>query len=181
MKQLQKVLFIAAFAVALFVGSADAQLINYVKSGTGTTGFIIPVFNAIDSLIADGTIVSIDTTLASGTNLKRIVVRPYAGTSITRAKCVGVSVGSIARSSRGGVGNVLVWGYHANAKMNASGLTANIPLKVSPATHGAFGTGVDSLSGQIGVFFGYNANSTVANSRGKVFITNFIGRFFGSL
>lgn len=181
MKSIKSRFLVLAAVVSLVTATAAlAQIINYNKSGTSTTGMTIPVFNAIDSLIPDGTVVSIDTTAASGTNLKRIVVRPYAGTAITRPRCIGLANGSIARSSRGGNGNVLIWGYHANAKMAASGLTANSGMKVA-VVHGALTTSADSLSGQIGVFIGYNSLSTAANSRGKVFITAPLGRFFGSL
>lgn len=165
---------------ALAVVTVTVGFITYNKSATSSAGMVIPVFNAIDSTIVDGTVVSIDTTAASGTNLKRIVVRPYAGTAITRPRCIGLARGPIARSSRGGQGNVLIWGYHANAKMAASTLTANSGLKVA-VVHGALTTSADSLSGQIGVFIGHNSNSTAANARGKVFITAPLGRFFGSL
>lgn len=172
-------LFLAAAVLMAAAGTASAQ-ITYVKSGTGAAGWMAPVFNAIDSLIVDGTIVSVDTTAASGTNLKRIVVRPYAGTAITRPRCIGVAVGPIQRSSRGGNGTILLWGYHPGAKIAASNVSANTMIKVG-VVHGAFASSADSLSGQVGWFIGYAPHSTAAASRGKVFITAPLGRFFATL
>lgn len=156
---------------------AEAQGVYYTASGTSAAGQIVPVFNAIDSVITDGTVVSIDTTASTSTNLDRIVVRPYNGTVLNRNRVIGLAVGPIRRL---GPGNVLIWGYHPNAKMAASGLTANTAIKVA-ALHGSLNTVVDTLGIQCGIFIGYNSNSTAANNRGKVFITGGINKMVTAL
>jgi hypothetical protein len=181
MKNLKKFIFAVALTgltVAALPHNASAQegLLAYSKTGTGTQGMMLAVYNVVDSLIADGTICSVDTVAAASGGTLRFVVRPYAGTALTRSKCIGIAAGTIRKSSQGGSGRVLVWGYHANAKMAATGISANTMVKISPAVHGAFAASADTLSAQVGWFIGYTSSSTAANSRGKVLLLNWLGR-----
>lgn len=178
MKRFMQSIVLALAVTLSTVAVSQAQgLINYDKLGTTTNGLGATVYNVLDSLIADGTIVMADT---STTGIKRLGVKPWPGTAITRGRILGVAWGSIPRRTQGGVGRILIIGYHANAKMGASGLTANSVLKTG-ITHGCFLTTADSLSGTAGIFLGYTSTSTAANNRGKVIITRPLGFYFGTL
>lgn len=173
-------LFAALVVCATFlVGTASAQTntLSYDKFGTNAVGVMYAVYNVIDSTITDGTVCIYDTTT---TGVKRVGVRPYAGTAITRPRIAGIAVGNIARSSSGGAGKILVIGYHPNAKMALSTGAANSLIKTG-LLHGTLTTVADSLSGAVGVFLGHTSTSTAANARGKVFITRPLSVFFGSL
>lgn len=146
-------------AVALCVGlstSAMAQDWNVSPGAGGAVGDIVPCFNTIDSVIVDGTVVSIDTTATT----KRFGIRPYtvALGGIGRIRCVGIAVGNIPKSSQGGVGRILLRGYHPRARVAISNAAAGNQLKISTTVAHSLAVG-DTVQGNIGIILG--GNSTV--------------------
>lgn len=165
-----------------WVTDAEAQASNpYARFGTSSVPtVVVAAFSDTAGVIPDGTVVIADTT-SSVPGLKRFGVSPWAGTAITRARILGIALGNIPTRSSGSAGRVLIMGYHANAKMGASGLTGNLNVKTAIGVNGALNTVVDSLSGSCGIFLGGASNATAANYRGRVIITSPLGKFFGSL
>lgn len=166
-----------------WVTDAEAQggSPTYARVVTNSVGTVlVAAFSDTAGVIPDGTVVIADTSASSG-GVKRFGVSPWAGTAITRARILGIAMGNIPRMSSGSAGRVLIMGYHANAKMGASGLTGNLNLKTAVGVNGALTTVVDSLSGSCGIFLGGTSTSTAANYRGRVIITSPLGKFFGSL
>lgn len=157
---------VAALLVA-FVGVAYAQQ-GLIVQGVATTtwGIGAAAYSDTDGVIKDGTVVIFDTTSTRA----RAGVLPYPGTVLSRPYVVGIAWGDIPKKSSGVAGKVLLWGYHNNVKMAASGYSANTLVKVG-VVHGAIATEVDTLSLTIGRFISYNSSSTAANNRGKVFIS----------
>lgn len=165
-----------------WVKDAEAQsAAPYARLGTSSVAtVVVAAFSDTAGVIPDGTVVISDTT-SSVPGLKRFGVSPWAGTAITRARILGIAMGNIPTRSSGTAGRVLIMGYHANAKMGASGLTGNLNVKTAVGVNGALTTVVDSLSGSCGIFLGGASNATAANYRGRVIITSPLGKFFGSL
>lgn len=171
-----RMLLLAAVVALVCAAPASAQLINYQSRGRGYAGLIIPVFCGADSMIGDGTLVMVDTTTVATTNQKRIVVVPFNGVVVNRYKVIGIAAGNIKKPSnaatghRGAPGNVLIWGYHGNAKFGASAPTAwNLPIKAGPALYGKLGINGDTLSATVGWAIGPGANNTASNPRAQVF------------
>jgi hypothetical protein len=175
-KRSRFIALVAALAVVTGVSVAYAQVTTYVKSGTSRAGIVVPVFSGLDSVIVDGTVVMVDTTTAATTNQQRIVVVPYNGVVLNRYRFLGVAAGDIKKPGnattghRGAPGNVLIWGFHPNAKIGISAQAGGVPLKVGPL-YGKFGTAADTVSLSVGYIIGPAPHTTPANPRSKVFIT----------
>lgn len=168
-------------AVGQHAQTALAQGGPYSRFGTSTVPTVtVAVYSDTAGIIPDGTVVISDTTSTYPT-MKRFGVLPWAGTSLTRPKILGIAYGNIPAKGTGIAGQVLIMGYHGNVKMGASGLSAGASIKTAIGVNGAITTVADSLSGAVGWFLSYNSNSTAANNRGKCVITRPLGFFFGSL
>ncbi len=155
MKKILLLVLAAVLAVAGVSGTASAQANSADKFGTSAWGNIIPVWNTIDSVIVDGSLVVIDTTAT----IKRLGIRPYLPASTVRTRVLGIAVGDIARSSRGGAGKVLLYGYHPRARVGASsGVAAGAVLKPSLSIAHSFALG-DSISGSSAYVIGGNAGA----------------------
>lgn len=161
-------LLVVASIVTVYVApkSAVAQTISgfYDKFGTKKLGTLtIPstvantyctVWNTTDSTITDGSVVMCDTT----STIKRIGVRNYLAASATRHRILGLAYGNIPRSSTGAPGRVLILGYHPNAIVAVSNLSAGGVLKVSLSVNGSLAAG-DTLSGNVGYVLGGNSGT----------------------
>lgn len=171
MKRIKYLLLALALTVGLS-GTASAQSgWNISPVAGGAWGDIVPCFNTIDSLIVDGTVVVVDTT----TTTKRGGVRPYtvALGGLGRFRAVGIAVGNIPRSSQGGVGRILLRGYHPRARVGASNATAFQQLKVSTTIAHSFAVG-DTVQGNVGYIIGGNAGAfTGPTYKYKVWIWGF--------
>lgn len=143
-------------ALALCVGlatSASAQVsISDQKSGTHAVGIMISVWNAVDSVIVNGSVVMADTTTAS----TRPIVRNYLGVALDRGRIIGIAVGSIPKKSANTPGKVLIWGYHPSALVAASNIGAKTALKIGLIS-GSMASAADSVSMQCGYLIGNNA------------------------
>ncbi len=183
-------LFLALGLVALAAGTASADGINYDKFGTklfrlsggvSTIPSAVPnvyctVWNTTDSTITDGSVVMVDTT----STIKRIGVRNYLAGSGTRNRCFGLAYGNIPRSSTGASGRVLITGYHPNALLAASNLSAFNTLKVSLSLNGCLALG-DTLAGNVGILMGGNVGTiTGPRYNGPVYITKPLSSQAGS-
>lgn len=147
---------VLTFAVGTDHKSADAQSMGpYNKTSTRPVGHMVPVFNASDSLIFDGELVSLDTTTATSNNL-RIYVRRYIPAAAARQHTLGLAVGTIAKSSQGGAGQVLIQGFHPRARLALSNMVPYAPLKVSLLTTGSLAQG-DTVAGNCGFLYKYVA------------------------
>lgn len=170
-------LLAAAVTIAVGVGlahlpiaqQADAQIGYYSRSGTGAVGLMVPVFNALtDTLIDDGRLLMADTTAASGTNLRRVVVKPWNCSQTADQRVVGISVGNIKRGRDGGAGTMLVWGYHPNVWCT-SGMSFGDGIGPSFVTWGGVNTIADTLN--IGRGNGWFLKYTSGTStRGAVYL-----------
>lgn len=138
-----RVLALAAVLTLCVVGAAYAQ-VTFVKSGTGLSGIVVPVTNTVDSLIYEGELVMIDTTATT----KRIGVKRYDGTALGRFRIVGIATANIKKSSQGGAGNVLIWGYHPRAHA-VKALAAGVLVRPG-AINGSLAAGGDSASMAVG-------------------------------
>ena len=178
-------LILVAIALLVVAGNASAQVTYRGGTSNGAAGIIVPVFCGADSLIQAGTVVMVDTTTAATTNMKRIVVIPYAGTAATRYRVIGVAAGNIkkpgsaATGHRGAAGNVLIWGYHPSVKVGSSTQAGNVPVKCG--LYGKLTASADSLSMSIGWLVGPGTNNAASNPRGQVFINAIGGKTIGAL
>lgn len=177
MKQFSLAALVALLLVSTSYHSASAQVFGYQKSGTNSVAISASaVYNCTDSLIADGTVVMTDTTSAATSNVLRIGVRPWDGTCLNRHRILGLALGPIRRSSRGGAGTVLITGFHNNARIGATGLAANTPLKTMAGVNGSLTAATDTVALRVGTFLGYNSLATATFPRGgKVLITRSLG------
>lgn len=137
-------ILIALAALVVVASTADAQVATFVKSGTGLAGIVIPVTNTVDSLIYDGELVMIDTTAT----VKRIGVKRFDGTALGRFRIVGIAAGNVNKSSKGGNGQVLIWGYHPRAHA-VKALAAGVLVRPG-AVNGSLAAGGDSASMAVG-------------------------------
>jgi hypothetical protein len=163
---------------------ADAQVtFSASRGGTGSWGLVQPVWNTVDSTITDGDIVMYDTTAASASfTEKRMGVRHYLGVLSDRKRIAGVAYGDISRSSQGGRGSVLIWGYHNFVKYSLpSGTVGGAPIRVSAITGSVVNAG-DSISMQVGYVTGGVAglSGTMSHVKARVNFLTF-GKLAGSL
>ena len=160
-------LILVAVALLVVAGNASAQ-VTYTKSGNSAAGIIVPVFNSVDTLLVDGTWLMADTTTAATTNLKRIVVKKWGSVVTADTRFVGIAVGPIQKSSKGGNGNMLVYGYHPTAIMSP-GISAFAGIGPSMIFVGGGNALPDTLESprSLGFFIGYNG---ATSTRGKVWL-----------
>lgn len=163
-----------------WVSDAEAQVVYSRFASSGIPTVVVAAYSDTAGVIPDGTVVISDTTSTFPT-FKRFGVSPWAGTAITRPRILGIALGNIPARASGQAGRVLIMGYHGNAKMAASGLTGNLLLKTGIGVNGSLNTVADSLTGAVGIFIGGTSSATAANYRGRVFINQPLGKFFGSL
>ena len=149
--------------------TASAQVGPYQKTAIGAVGNIVPVFNALaDTLIADGTWLMADTTAATGTNIRRIAVKPWNCSQTSEQQVVGISVGQIPRGRTGGSGQMLIWGFHPNAYMT-SGITYGQAIGPSFASWGGGNVIADTLAmGRGNGFFIKYVSAT--STRAQIFL-----------
>lgn len=187
---MRKYLILALALVAFAAGSAHAQAVSPYSWDAGTAqgktavGVFVPVVNAVDSVLYDGEVVMVDTTAATGTNVKRIAVRRYSGTLSDRFRIIGVVAQTqIAKSSQRGTGRVLIWGYHPAVYVGVSNAGAKAPLKAGAVM--ASLSVADSVSMAVGYVIGGVAGTSTVNTgpryRYRVFWTGVGGRIVGSL
>lgn len=143
---------------------------------TAVANVMVTVWNTTDSTITDGSVVMTDTT----STIKRVGVRNYLAASATRHRVLGLAYGNIPRSSTGQPGRVLILGYHPNALLAASNLSAGGVLKVSLSLNGCLAAG-DTLSGNVGYLLGGNVG-TITGPRysGPVIITRPLSTMAGA-
>lgn len=152
---------VSILAVLITVGLApvaSAQNLLAERSGTAIWGIKIPVWNTTDSLISDGMIVVLDTTTTAVTSggEKRLGVRAFLPASHQRYRVVGIAAGNIQKSSRGGNGAVLVYGYHPRAFLqNSAAASAFGAIKISLSVEGSF-VAADSAGTAIGTLIAQN-------------------------
>lgn len=145
-----KILLLALVVMGAFAGHASAQNILVTRGANGSiAGLRIPVWNSSDSLIVSGMVVQLDTTTAATSDLKVFVVKRYTGTLSDRDRVIGVAAGNIARSSQGGNGSVLIYGYHPGVFASVSNATAGSYIRLS-TINGAVKDAGDSLSMAVG-------------------------------
>ena len=137
--------------------TASAQALSAYNKNTNTAvGHIIGVSNASDSTIFDGEVVNLDTTtVASAPGNQRIYVRRYIPAGPARQRVIGLAVGTIMKSSQGGSGQILIYGYHPRARIQLSTMTPFQILKSSLACTGAMVAG-DSTAATVGFIIKYN-------------------------
>ena len=133
------ILLVAMTMAVTSIQQAHAQAFPNSMTGTGRTGIIIPAWNTVDSVIFNGEIVMIDTTAT----VKRFGVRRYDGGLANRVRVVGIAATDFPKSSRGGSGSVLIWGYHDRAHA-VKAMAAGQVLKIG-AINGSLATAGDSL------------------------------------
>lgn len=168
MKKL-KHLFLALAGIAFVATAASAQTgVSYEKTGTknirlsgGVTAVpmnvpnvYVSVWNTTDSTITDGSVVVVDTTSI----IKRIGVRNYLPASQNHTRVLGLAYGNIPKSSTGQPGRVMITGYHPNALIGASGVTAFQTLKYSLSINGSLAA-ADTVSSICGIVLGGNPGS----------------------
>lgn len=152
-------------ALVAFASVAQAQ-VKSTSKGIASMRQVMGVYNVADSTITDGTLVMVDTLSTANSPASGAVVgvKPWPGTALTRSKVIGICLGNIV--SRGS-GQIVTFGVHTNAKVAASGLTGNTPLRAG-LVYGRLSTANDSLSMAIGWIISPTLSST-ADSRAKVF------------
>ena len=166
-------LYMAEPGTTRWVSEAEAQgTFAAVKNGTGTHGLAKSVWNTTDSVLFHGDLVMWDTTTAAVTagGYKRYGVRRYLGVLSDRKRIAGWAFGDIAKSSQGGRGAILVFGYHNFVKTSTSnGIVAGSPFRIS-AVNGSVVNAGDSLSMAVGYAVGGNAGvlNTVTHFKGYV-------------
>ena len=150
---MKRIILLLVAATMVVSGTAHAQsgLTGASKLGTEAWGQIIPVWNTTDSLIYDGSVVVLDTT----STIKRLGVRNHIPASTSRFQVLGLAVGDISRSSRGGTGKVLVYGYHPRARVGASGVLFGANLKFG-TINGSLAL-ADTVQATVAVVLGGNA------------------------
>ena len=150
---------VLTFAVGSLNRDSSAQVGgSYAKTGTSAVGNFVAVFNATDSLLFDGEVVMSDTTAATTSNIRRIAVKRYDGTAINRMRVIGIVLGNIPSHANKGTGQVLTWGFHPGAYIDASNVAIYQPIKIGP-TVGTF-TKIDSLSLSCGYSLGRSSAAT---------------------
>lgn len=151
-------LLVVVVAMTMAVG-AQAQGLYGSRTGTGVLGQVIPAWNTTDSLIYDGQVVMIDTT----STIKRFGVKRYDGSHASRPRVIGLAVGNIPRSSSGGNGTVLIWGYHPGAHATKA-LAAGALLELS-TLNGSLAIS-DSMSQNVArVITGVAGATTTSNAK----------------
>lgn len=131
----------AALAVAVTFGTGPQgtglswaqQALSYSPFGQNSAvGTFIGVANVQDSVLYDGELVMADTNSVAVTagGIRRIGVKHYDGTSLGKARVLGIVAGDIQKSSKRGTGRVLIWGYHPAAYVAQSNLGVNQPIKI---------------------------------------------------
>lgn len=127
-------ILLLALVVTAVAGTAQAQNLLVNPQDNTAYGLKMPVYNSTDSLILDGDLVMADSTASTAyINSDRPVVRKYLGLSLDRPRVLGIAVGNINKSSQGGTGTILIWGYHPKAFVGVSTAAAKAVLKVGLA------------------------------------------------
>lgn len=161
---------VLALVVACLIAVAAVAFAQVKSTSRGVASMrqVIAAPSCADTIIGDGTLVMFDTltTAQSGSSGAVVGVKPWPGTALTRTRIIGIALGSIPIR---GVGQVLTFGVHTNAKVGASGLTAGVPLRAG-LLYGRLSSANDSLSMGIGWIISPKISST-ADSRAKVFFT----------
>jgi hypothetical protein len=166
-------LYMAEPGTTRWVTESEAQgTFAAVKNGNGTHGLAMSVWNTTDSVLFHGDLVMWDTTTAatSAGGVKRYGVRRYLGVLSDRKRVAGWAFGDISKSSQGGRGAILVFGYHNGIKTSTSGgIVAGSPFRIS-TINGAVVNAGDSLSMEVGYCTGGTAGvlNTVSHIKGYV-------------
>lgn len=159
---------VLALVVSCLVAVTAVSIAQITSNSRGVnpSRIVIGAFNATDTLIADGTVVIVDSlTAAQG---KGLAVRPFDGLALNRNRVIGLAYGPIGTRASRSPGQVLIFGVHNNAKMGSSTQALNVAVRPG-LLHGKLSTAADSLSMAVAWVIGFSPSNTATNPRAQVF------------